>query len=89
MAALAAAIESWLAGREQEAFTILRDAPDSLWDVVAWPDVRFPPTLMRSPYGEAWLVHWAEDLTERTTLPVVSLAVLREFVKAYRLTLNG
>ena len=92
MAVLAAAVESWLAGRDREAFAVLRGVPEIPWeDVTAWSDAEdwCPPCLMRSPYGDAWLVRWAEDLKERTKLPVLSLPVLREFVKAYRLTLNG
>ena len=92
MAVLAAAVESWMAGRDRDAFSVLRGVPEIPWeDVTAWPDADewFPPCLMRSPYGEAWLVRFPEDLKERTALPVLSLPALREFVKAYQQTKEG
>ena len=86
MAALAEAVSHWLAGREREAFAVLRDAPDGLLDAALLePDEWLPPTLVRFADGtEVWFVRWPEDLKERTALPVVSLPVLREFVMAYR-----
>ena len=91
MAALAEAVNHWLAGREQEAFAVLRGAPVGLLDAaVMEPDEWLLPTLVRFADGtEVWFVRWPEDLREQTALPVVSLPVLREFVKAYRLTIDG
>ena len=91
MVALAEAVQRWLAGREQEAFAVLRGAPDDLLDAATMePNEWLPPVLVRFADGtEVWFVRWPEDLRELTALPVVSLPVLREFVKAYRLTING